>query len=165
MKKGILKTLITVVVAVSMVVCTAYAAFPDVNATKYSWAVEAINSMADAGIIKGYEDGTFNPEKSVSKLEGLVLIARILGCNDDANALIVSEANEIYSDIIGQYKVNFGESELCYLLVKGVLTQNEIDEYLTGGGAADGLKRYEVATLLTKALDGDKDLATCTQLF
>ena len=164
MKKGILKTMIVALVATAMLTCTVFAAFPDVDATKYSWAVESINSMADAGIIKGYEDGTFNPEKSVSKLEGLVLISRILGCDDEANALIAQTANDIYSDIISEYNVNFGEKEIAYLLVKGVLTSDEIDGYLTGGGASDGLKRYEVATLLTKALDGDKGLATSPSL-
>ncbi len=164
MKKGILKTMTVALVVMSMLICTAFAAFPDVDATRYSWAVESINSMADAGIIKGYEDGTFNPEKAVTKLEGLVLISRILGCDDSANALIAQEATDIYSEVINEYKVNFGEKELAYLLMKGVLTTDEIDSYLTGGGASDGLKRYEVATLLTKALDGDKGLATSPAL-
>ena len=88
MKKRILKTMTIVLVVISMISATVFAAFPDVDAKKYSWAVDSINSMADAGIIKGYEDGTFNPEKSVSKLEGLVLISRILGCNDEANELL-----------------------------------------------------------------------------
>jgi len=164
MKRRILKTMTAVVLVITMISVTALAAFPDVDSKKYSWAVDAINSMADMGIIKGYEDGTFNPEKAVSKLEGLVLIARILGCNDSANESIVFEASQIYSDVISEYNVGFGEEELSYLLIKGVLTEDELDSYLTGNGASDGLKRYEVATLLTKALDSDKDLATSPAL-
>ena len=164
MKKSILKTITAVMLVITLISVTALAAFPDVDATKYSWAVDSINSMADSGIIKGYEDGTFNPEKAVSKLEGLVLIARILGCDDSVNEEIVFEATQIYDDFIGEYEVNFGEKELSYLLIKGVLTEDELDSYLTGNGASDGLKRYEVATLLTKALDGDKDLASSPAL-
>ena len=164
MKKRILKSMTIVLVVISMISATVFAAFPDVDAKKYSWAVDSINSMADAGIIKGYEDGTFNPEKSVSKLEGLVLISRILGCDDSANELLAFEATQIYSDLVSDYDLNFGEKEVAYLLIKGVLTEDELDDYLTGNGAADGLKRYEVATLLTKALDGDEGLATSPSL-
>lgn len=158
MKKGIMKVFAAVVV-LCMITTTAFASFKDVDATKYSWAVEAINSMADAGIINGYGDGTFAPEKSISKLEGLALISRILGCNNEANEYVANEAMIIYEDVLSEYNLSFGQKELSYLLFKGMLTEEELAGYIADGSANDGLKRYEVAVLLTKAMDGERNLA------
>ena len=120
--------------------------------------------MADSGIIKGYEDGTFQPSKSISKLEGLVLISRILGFNDSENASFADEAAELYADTLGKYKINFGQREVSYLLLKGVLKADELDDYIGDDNYSVGLKRYEVATLLTKALDAGDSLTSAASL-
>ncbi len=56
--------------------------FKDVSYDTHSWAIDAIESMADQGLIKGYSDGTFKPDNTVSKLEALSLVARVLGVQD-----------------------------------------------------------------------------------
>ena len=85
------------------------AKFPDVTEEEYGWAIDAIESMADEGIIKGYEDGTFNPAKTVSKIESLVLISRILGVNEPENERIVETAWDIYGEEIAKYNLPYGE--------------------------------------------------------
>ena len=52
-------------------VCT----FSDV---KPSWSYEAIATMSNAGIIKGYPDGTFAPSKNVTRAEFATIAARFL---------------------------------------------------------------------------------------
>ena len=48
--------------------------FPDVeDDPTVSWAKDAINEMTDEGYIKGYDDGTFKPQRAVSKIETLIL--------------------------------------------------------------------------------------------
>lgn len=131
--------------------------FPDVSQTKYAWAYKEISSMADEGIIKGYEDGTFRPENTVTKLEALSLIARILGVNEDVNASLKAFALENYADELEQYKLPYGEAELSFLLVKGVLTVDELESYIGLDNQNVGLKRYEVAVLLTKAMGAEEE--------
>ena len=157
------KTVLSLITAGCLVSTTVFAAFPDVT-SQYGWASDAINSMADSGIIKGYEDGTFQPSKSISKLEGLVLISRILGFNDSENASFTDEAAELYADTLGKYKINFGQREVSYLLLKGVLKADELDDYIGDDNYSVGLKRYEVATLLTKALDAGDSLTSAASL-
>ncbi len=127
--------------------------FPDVTQETYPWAIDAIESMAESGIILGYDDGTFNPAKTVSKLESLVLISRILGFNDEKNAGLVTGGNEFYGAEIEKYNLNYGQDEIAYLLMKGIINADELEEYISELNRNDGLKRYEVAVLLTKALD------------
>ena len=57
--------------------------FPDVGDHNYAWAKDAINEMVEKSIIKGYPDGTFKPERAITKAEALVLSARILGYTDE----------------------------------------------------------------------------------
>ena len=52
------------------------AGFSDVDSdATVSWAKASIDKMTDAGYIKGYEDGTFRPQKSISKIECLILMS------------------------------------------------------------------------------------------
>jgi hypothetical protein len=158
------KIVVSVVLAVCLIMTTAYAAFPDVAQDKYGWAVEAINSMADKGIIKGYEDGTFNPEKSISKLEGLALVSRILGCNDAENESFSQEAVDKYEETLAPFELAFGEKEVSYLVAKGVIKESELEDYIGKSNYNNALKRYEIAILLTKALDGEEGLSASANL-
>ena len=162
MKKNFKKALAVILTAtMTLSMClTAFASvFPDVTQETYPWAIDAIEKMAEEGIIKGYDDGTFNPAKTVSKLESLVLISRILGFNDDVNSGLVSAAWDKYGDEITKYNLNYGQDEIAYLLIKGILSVDELEEYIDELHRNDGLKRYEVAVLLTKALDAVKLLS------
>ena len=104
-KSKVLNIFIASMTVMCMLFTTAYAAFPDVPSTKYNWAVDAINSMADKGIIKGYEDGSFKPEKSITKLEGLVLVARVLGSGNSENEAFISDARHLYEDTKNKYDI------------------------------------------------------------
>ena len=50
--------------------------FKDVPDTH--WAAKAIDELSEKGIIKGYEDGTFKPEQSVTRAEVAVMISRAM---------------------------------------------------------------------------------------
>ena len=161
MKKCIKKTL-AALTATSMVLASSVTAFAkndkfnDVSADSYAWAIEAIESMADEGIIKGYEDGSFKPAKTVSKLEALVLISRILGVNEEENSRVIETAWDVFGEAISEYELPYGNNEVAFLLSKGVIAESEAEDYLDKSHRDDGLKRYEVAILLSKALDGDR---------
>jgi hypothetical protein len=43
------------------------------------WAQAAISKLHDAGIVKGYEDGTFRPENSLTRAEAVTMMNRLLG--------------------------------------------------------------------------------------
>ncbi|WP_069650538.1 S-layer homology domain-containing protein [Caloranaerobacter ferrireducens] len=47
------------------------------------WAKKYVNVAASKGIIKGYPDGTFRPDATVSYAEAITLFTRALGYNDE----------------------------------------------------------------------------------
>lgn len=161
MKKCIKQTL-AALTASTLVMTASFSAFAkkqkftDVAEVDYGWAIDAIESMADDGIIKGYEDGSFQPAKTVSKLESLVLVSRILGVNAKENERITESAWENFGDLIAKYDLPYGNNEIAFLLAKGIVAEDELEDYLDKTHRDDGLKRYEVAIILSKALDGDR---------
>lgn len=56
--------------------------FPDVK--DGYWAVPYINYVASSGAIKGYADGTFGAEKNITYAEGVTILLRILGYNNES---------------------------------------------------------------------------------
>ena len=55
--------------------------FPDVPKTQ--WAYDAIAAAGAAGWINGYEDGTFRPNESVTRIEAVKMINNMLGWSCD----------------------------------------------------------------------------------
>ena len=158
-KMKVLSVVLASAVALSAFTWANAAAFNDVPEGKYSWAVDAVNTMSQKGIIKGYEDSTFRPERTVTKLEALVLTARVLGFNDEENSAIVDAAIEAYGEKIAEYDLSYGNDEIAYLISKNVVSASELSDYIEKSNASSGMKRYEIAILLTKALDADSTVS------
>lgn len=132
--------------------------FSDVeNDPGVSWAKEYINEMAELGYIKGYEDGTFKPNNSISKTEILILLARMVGVNNQSYADSVEFALDDYAPVLDKYSTKY-EEEVAFLLYTGILTPDDLDNYLTNANKNAPLKRYEAAVLLTKLLGAEEEV-------
>ena len=137
---------------------TAFAAFPDVdNDPTVAWAKPYIDEMANLGYITGYEDGTFQPNRTISKVESLVLLSRMIGVNDEEYAETAEYALAEYKDVIEKYSPEY-EKEIAFLLYRGVLDEDEIADYISISNRGVALKRYEAAILLTKLLGAEEEV-------
>lgn len=155
--KKVISLAVAAAICSTMAYTTAFAAkFADVTDANYGWAVEAVDSMAADKIILGYEDGTFRPANTVTKLESLVLAARILGVNDSENKELIDVFTEKYGADIEKYDIAYGSNELAYLLGKNIIPTSELADYIGSTNASQGLKRYELAVLLTKAMGAEE---------
>ena len=68
--KKLISLFITVMLVVGMVSTVSAASFPDLEA-RHNWAKDAIDNMVSRGILKGYTDGTFKPDRAVTHMESL----------------------------------------------------------------------------------------------
>ncbi|MDY3972608.1 MAG: S-layer homology domain-containing protein [Clostridia bacterium] len=135
---------------------TASSRFSDINTDDFAWARTYINSMAQKGLISGYEDGTFRPDNDVTRLEALSLFARAMGSNDKANSAVVEIAHEKYDAILKNYGLKWGTDEIAYLMYKGALKKADLDTYLKDEEKDTPMKRYEAAIIITKAMGGEE---------
>ena len=54
--------------------------FPDING---HWAKDYINQAANKGFVNGYEDGTFKPDRNITRAEAVTLVNRTLDRHPD----------------------------------------------------------------------------------
>lgn len=78
---------------------TAYAAsFTD---TQTHWASQVIEKWSDKGAVKGYEDGTFRPDNSITRAETAAILCRIGSYSDTAANTFTDLPNDAwYADSI-----------------------------------------------------------------
>ncbi len=157
MKRKLISILLATLLTLPMALSAVAATFPDVTEDSFSWALDAVEEMVEDGIIKGYTDGTFKPEKTVSKVESLVLSARILGYTNETFAPYTAFAKEFYADILEKYETPY-RGEVAFLLYKDVISEKELSFYIGGDNASAGMKRYEVAKLLTRTMGGESKI-------
>lgn len=60
--------------------------FPDVRGGDVEWAVKYIASLASKRVFEGYEDGTFQPRKPITRIEALAAAVRLMGLREQAES-------------------------------------------------------------------------------
>lgn len=125
------------------------------------WAKKEIEEMVEKKFILGYPDGTFNPDKQVTKLDTLIMASRVLGVDKEENKEEVTAAEDTYKEALSSYNI-YGKKEIAFLLSRKVLLDSELDTYLKGDNAKAYTKRYEAAIIFTKLMGKEKDVINKT---
>ena len=162
-KRRLLACALSLTLTLTSAVTSVFAAsFSDVdNDATVSWAKDSIQQMADAGYIKGYEDGTFKPYRSISKMECLLLMSRMLGVEEADYADVAAESLRVYGTTVKKYNTTYVD-ELCYLLYNGIITESDLASYASTANANTELLRYQAAILMSKLLGTNSEAAAFT---
>lgn len=79
-------------------------AYPDVDEGYSEWAVKAINYLTDRGIMEGYPDGTFGPNRPITRAETVATVNRVLADMTVGNIEVLpsdmTEAHWAYNDVV-----------------------------------------------------------------
>lgn len=102
------------------------------------WAAEPVTAMQKQGIIAGFPDGKFHPQKEVSKNEALVMLMRAMGYEDESPT----------SKSLKLVPKNWASEMVALALDKGIITREELKNF----DGNDAAQRYEVAMWLARAL-------------
>lgn len=109
------------------------------------WAMRYIASLASKQVFEGYEDGTFKPNKSVSRIEAITAAVRLMGLREQAES-----AAEMST------KLNFKDADKIPAWAVGyVAVALENDLFSEGDDSVQPQKeadRLWATTLLVKAL-------------
>ncbi|WP_206460169.1 S-layer homology domain-containing protein [Anaerovorax sp. IOR16] len=120
--------------------------FKDING--YDWAKEAIEKMADKGVIFGDGNGKFGPQRSVTKLEAIAMALRVMGEESEAREYQIKIKN---SKIELKFKDNLQEWAYGYVKLaeeKGILDKADLLYFKLNEAAT----RHEVAKYLVRAM-------------
>ncbi len=160
MKKKFLSAIITLCLIISCMAIPALAAtpFPDVLSPDHDWAAKQIEEMTDLGIIKGYTDGTFKPDKAISKIEAVILFSRVAGYSDKAYAEIADLAYEKYQYLLQDLNIdsyNSFKREIAFLVYKGIMDEDDIVSYLDNGKYLEEFPRKDAAIFIANFMDAE----------
>jgi hypothetical protein len=116
------------------------------------WATEAIKWAAEKGIVEGYPDGTFKPEKHVTEAEFVAILARYVQ-NTDKQAIAQRQLGKHWAQSI------YDELERWALPLKGYTNDKVKDTVITRGQVA-----RVIAAKNGFNLDERKQYTTCMKM-
>lgn len=110
--------------------------FPDLGGV--TWAKEAIERMASLGIINGFADNTFKPNKNVTRAEFATLLIKTLGISGTASEPFtdVTTNDWFYYDVALAYKYNIINGKSTTLFAPN-----------------ETITRQEMATMMVRAMN------------
>lgn len=123
MKKRLLKTAVATALTVTFAVPAFANPFSDVPAKH--WAYDAVNKLAQAGIVDGYGDGTFKGDKTMTRYEMAQIVAKAM--NKSLNADQKATVDQLSKEFA---------AELNTLGVKVEGLQNQVDNMVKVSGDA-----------------------------
>lgn len=133
--------------------------FYDMQGADVEWAIKNITSLSSKGIFQGYEDGSFKPRNTISRVEAITAAVRLLGLEEQAKsqAEMSTKLNFKDADKIPAWAVGYVAVALEHDLFGETETTVQPDK------PAD---RLWATTLLVKALklDGEAKAKMNTQL-
>jgi len=122
--------------------------FKDMNKKELEWALKSIINLASKGVFNGYEDGTFKPNQTISRIEAITAAVRLMGLKDKAESQEEMSANLNFKDADKlQKKYPWAVGYVAVALENDLFSENE--EMIQPEKAAD---RLWATTLLVKAL-------------
>jgi len=153
---------ITAILLICAMLCLCGAAalaagFPDMQDGRWDWARSTVEKLTELKILKGYEDGTFKPDRSVTNEEAFTLFARSIGVEQAVNADAIAAARAQNAQTEAQYNT-FAFKELSFMLYRRVLAVGELDKYLSAERQELPMLRHEAAILITKVMGGEQEV-------
>lgn len=157
------KSTLAIVLAVFLIMTSVMYSFGAqmfTDVTDKHWSKKYVESMASKKIITGYSDATFKPDKSVSRIEAIVLITRLF---DPKEVQSVYDANKSkYEKSLKDYGIltyaDWSKEEIVFALEKKILNNEKLLSQFIKNGNSQNALRWEIAVYLARGLNLEKQL-------
>ncbi len=123
------KVMIIIIVMLMLMLSSVFAkSFTDVSSDH--WAYESINELMNKGILNGYPDGTFLPNKPVTRAEFSKILVLSLNLKEPSNIVFEDVGKEFwgydYINIASKYLEGYGGSDKMYYMPNAVAIREDI---------------------------------------
>lgn len=153
MRRKSLLRILTILLIITIMPISAFAIFTDLE--EASWAKGYIETMAEEGIVTGYDDNTFRPNDNISKYASVLMIYRTLKASDLVTAAEqTANINKHMSTIIAKGVPNWPDlyGAVAFCLEKGIIASDDLNNFHIGDTYTNA-RRFEVAVFLGKAMN------------
>lgn len=142
--------LLILCVVLSLFAGSAYAAHRYFEDAKGHWAEEAINILAEKGVIAGYPDGLVHPDNIITRAEFAALIARTLELPKPADKDIIIH----FTDISGHWS----EPDVEALVIAGIIQKGDFSNKFLPD---EPITRMEMIRMLVRAMGKENHDPSC----
>ena len=138
-RNSLLSIVLSISMIVGMIVSTPITAFGS-NDLNNHWAANTINEWKNEGLASGYPDGTFKPDKPITRAEFMSMVNKVFNFK--------TETDEFFYDI--------SETDWYYSTVRTAMSIGYINGYPDNTMRANNpITREEVATIVDRILSQD----------
>jgi len=124
----------------------AAADFSDVAST--DWFANAVALAVDAGIVNGYEDGTFQPNKVITREELAAMVVRASAFAGTELSVAANEASSILAGLKDADTIVWADAEIAAAVDAGIIEGYEDGTF----GAGKTATRAEASTMIRRFL-------------
>ncbi len=120
------------------------------------WAKSYIEDMANKGLVTGYGDRTYRPDKTLTVAEGLAFCARALQV-DEKTAKAVQDKHADYLDEMLDDQFSWFRKEFALCLESGILSKAEFKTMVQNGVLSSGaaMEKQDLARYMVRAMGLD----------
>ena len=133
--------LLVVCMVVSLIAGSAYAVNRHFEDAKGHWAEEAIQALAEKGVIHGYPDGLVHPDEIITRAEFAALVARTLELPEPDEGDIPF----LFPDLSGHW----AEGDVETLVAAGIIQQEDFGDHFLPD---QPITRMEMIRMLVRAI-------------
>lgn len=151
MKKKIALTLAAVMASSYMSVPGYAANFKDINDVPWDGAKTVINSVADIGLLNGYEDNTFRAKNNVTYCEAIHMLYTALDKTGTAKSMDAVTQNKYAPFMQGLNIPAWAQRSAAYGLENGIITTTDLAKFMSGN-KSNYATREDVAKMFGNAL-------------
>lgn len=152
MKNKLTKICAAVLLSASMLAAgTQASAFNDIKSTGYSWASDAIDDVAERGIVSGYTDGTFRPGGNVTVTELLVMLARMCNADTYTQKTIYNDYKSFLTGLFGT-NLSWAHEYFATCIASGIITKNELSALKTNNSLSSEASKELLSVFVVRAM-------------
>lgn len=121
------------------------------------WARPYINKGTNLGLVKGIDKNRFEPDASVTKVQAVVFVSRLLNAGNDERTKSLSKYNKILRD---KKVPEWAKEDVSVALSRGIVEESILDNIFNRNGAETLISREEICIYLVRAMGLEGEAAS-----
>lgn len=137
------------------------ATFSDMKDSKGKdhWSTPYVTDISNKGLVGGYSDGTFKPNKPVTRIESIVFISRLFP-NETVKSVYETNKAKWEAKLNANFIPEFAKSSVVFGLENNWYTEAYLKEFMNHNNKTQReAQRYEFGVYLVRALNWEKEMS------
>ncbi len=142
------------IVILSLILCFVF--ISTINAVTFTdlpedWSKDYITKAAELGFVKGFNDGTFGPDKNVTRFDSVLMLSRLHKINTDLEKQIENKYSPSLKELM-LGKNEWAYPELSKAIALNIISESVVKKLYSNNTLQVSATREDVAVFIVKAM-------------